>query len=163
MTCRGKRHERPLPFPPDVRESESAAMNRSTGQEQDFEAKQKAMPKTSRNPAEAEDRKKEILRLFQAENIPPPEIAERIGVTRQYVSLVLKEAGESADPVDVSEEIATIRQLTGYSIQDIAVLLGHGVSRAMVWRWESGQPARIEYARRVKLLAEGVKNAGKQR
>lgn len=136
-------------------------MSKSTGQGQDFKAKQKAMPKTSRNPAEAEERKKEILRLFQVENVPPPEIAERVGVTRQYVSLVLKDAGESADPVDVSEEIATIRQLTGYSIQDIAVLLGQTVSRAMVWRWENGQPARIEYARRVKLLAEGVKNASR--
>lgn len=138
-------------------------MTVSTGQERRFEAKQESMPKTTRSAAEAEDRKKEILRLFQIENIPPPEIANRVGVTRQYVSLVLKEAGESAEPVDVSAEIAAIREMAGYSIQDMVILLGSGVSRAMVWRWESGQPARAEYARRVRLLAEGLKYAREHR
>jgi transcriptional regulator with XRE-family HTH domain len=130
----------------------------ATGQNGESQAKQNTMPKTPRT--ESEERKKEILRLFQTENLPPPDIAERIGVTRQYVNLVLREAGEETEPVDVSAELAAIKQLAHYSSQDIALLLGHGINRAMVWRWESGKPARIEHARRIKLLARGLDHAG---
>jgi hypothetical protein len=116
------------------------------------------------NQHETEARKQEIIKIFNAERPTLEDIGRRVGgVSRQYVSTVLREAGlvaEESEHVDVTERIREIRELSGWSITDISLIMD--VARESVSRWANRKPAASSYAHRLDLLAEGLNRAGRR-
>jgi DNA-binding transcriptional regulator YiaG len=105
-------------------------------------------------------------RLFKSKDRPTLEqIGEQVGnVSRQYVSLVLREAGllaEESEHIDVTETVAEIQKLSGWSQTDIGAILK--VARETVNKWAGGQKASTSRARQFRLLAQGLKYAAKNR
>ena len=113
----------------------------------------------------SEARKEEIIRLFLTERPTLEEIGKRVGnVSKQYVSLKLREAGllaEESEHVDVSKRLSEIRQLSGWSLTDIGLIMD--VARETVSRWANGKAAASTYAQRLDLLAKGLHQATGQR
>jgi hypothetical protein len=113
----------------------------------------------------ADERRQAIIKLFKSEDRPTlDEIGARFNVTKQYASLVLREAGLLAgesEHLDVSEIVAEILNLSGLTQTDVGVVLG--VARESISRWLGGQRASTSRARQLRLLARGLKYAAENR
>ena len=120
------------------------------------------MPRRRGSSAEVSDERKErIVALFNSKNRPTlEEIAQLLGITRQYVSYTLREAGYSPQEMEgeeVSGLVEEICEVAGWTKADISLILG--VTRGMVTRWAQGQKASPLNARRLQLLVEGLHEA----
>ena len=115
------------------------------------------MPKKPGSNAEiSNELRKKILRLFGEENRTLQEIADNVGVTKQYVSFVLRKAKKLVkQDVDVSNLIVGIQQMGGITLTDLSNIIR--VSREQVTRWVNGlSRARVGYARQLELLKRAL-------
>ena len=114
----------------------------------------------------SDTRKQEIIKLFKSKERPKlEEIGKRLGnVSKQYVSKVLREAGllaEESEHVDVSKIVNEIRELSGWSLTDIGLIMN--VARETVTRWANGKAAASDYAYRLSQLADGLRHANSKK
>jgi transcriptional regulator with XRE-family HTH domain len=115
------------------------------------------MPKKQGSDTEfSNELRKKILHLFGEENRTLQEIADSVGVTKQYVSFVLRKAKKAVkQDVDVSNAIAEIQRMGGLTLTDLANIIR--VSREQVTRWANGvSRARVGYARQLELLKRAL-------
>jgi transcriptional regulator with XRE-family HTH domain len=109
---------------------------------------------------EAAAKRKRILRMVKQEKFSLAEIGESVGVSKQYVSSVIKTEGGEAPKArrDVSDIIRIIVELGGFSYAEIAAMVG--ANRSNFYRWANGRlKASREYATRLERVAEGLKRA----
>jgi predicted ArsR family transcriptional regulator len=105
------------------------------------------------------ERRDEILCLFEEEHRTLQEVADHLGVTKQYISYVLAKEGKQVEQdVDVSGIIHSIQQLGGLSLTDMAKIMG--IRREQVTRWSNkALRARISYARRLEMFKNALEHA----
>ena len=114
---------------------------------------------------DAEKKKRKILRLYNSdEPMSLQEIGDSVGVSRAYVSLVLREFGIKPDDErtkDMSETIEQIRKLSGLTDTKIAELLGD-IGYELIGRWANGVSPEAKYQRRLTFLLSALEYAQRQ-
>jgi transcriptional regulator with XRE-family HTH domain len=109
--------------------------------------------------------KNRILKLYAIDKLNGAEIGRRLGLSRQYVSRVIRKAnGDEAETtnktryIDVSEQIEYIRKCLPRTLAEIAEEIG--VARETVSRWANGR-AKLDLrgkAKAIRALNRIVKN-----
>jgi hypothetical protein len=118
------------------------------------------MPRVPKERAQA--LKEQIINLYTAGEVRPTlqDIAEQLGTTRQYVSLVLKDSAikVEADPGISPKRIRWLRDKSGLSVSEFATLLGTSESRIHYWSAGESHP-KGEHAMRLYLLGRALEHA----
>jgi transcriptional regulator with XRE-family HTH domain len=109
---------------------------------------------------ESIDKRERILKLYNGdEPMSLEEIGQAVGVSKAYVSRVLR--GEGVKPEeerpDYSAQIERIRELSGLSDAKIAELMG--IRYELINRWAKGISPDPRYQRRITLLLHALEHA----
>lgn len=101
-----------------------------------------------------------ILDAYRAKpNATVTELAEQIGVSKQYVSQVLDKAGLGRGELhDVTSIARDILDWTGWTQTELAELTGVGHA-SVVHRWLNGSKATQAHATRLILIHRGLLRA----
>jgi hypothetical protein len=105
-------------------------------------------------------KRERILKLYNGdEPMSLEEIGQAVGVSKAYVSLVLRDAGikPEEDRPDYSAEIERIRKLAGLSDAKIAELMS--IRYELIGRWANGISPDPRYQRRITLLLSALEHA----
>jgi hypothetical protein len=109
---------------------------------------------------ESAAKRERILKLYKGDDpMSLEEIGMAVGVSKAYVSLVLRDAGirPEEDRPNYSAEIERIRELSGLTDAKIAELLD--IRHELVGRWANGISPDPRYQRRITLLLTALEHS----
>lgn len=113
---------------------------------------------SKRTEFQAKQLKMQILNLFDNTDLKGIDIAEKLGISRAYVSRVLTAEGRGTR-INVPQTIKRIRELSKLRDSEIAMLVGlvNG-SQIAVWANASSKPTN-RYQIRLATLLKALENA----